>query len=252
MGLDGSVCIVTGGGSGIGRAAALLMASEGAKLAVAGRTESKVEGVAEEIGSAGGTCRAYTLDVADRDAVFWMAEDVRRSLGPVAVLVNSAGHSSPNRALLTTTPEDIQNVLDSNLIGTIYSTQAVVPDMLEAGQGTIINVSSLAAMNPSLLAGMAYSASKAAVNNFTGFLNEEFKHTRIRATAIIPGEVDTPIMELRPVPPPRRSRDGMVGDDDVAQAIALVARLPAKSTIPEMVIRPTVWRDVSKEIVEGG
>ena len=101
--------------------------------------------------------------------------------------------------LLTTTPEDIQSVINSNLVGTIYCTQAVIPSMREAKEGTIINVSSLAGVSPGLLAGMAYGAAKAAVNNFTAFLNSEYRNTGIRASVVIPGEVDTPIMNKRPI-----------------------------------------------------
>ena len=247
MTLQDSVCIVTGGGSGIGRATALLMAREGARIVVLGRTVSKVDAVVQEVTSKRGSARAYALDVADHDGVFAMAEEVGREYGRIDVLVNSAGHNAPHRRLLTSTPEEIRSVLDTVLIGTIYCTQAVLPFMLEAGRGSIINVSSLSSRHPSLLGGMIYSAAKAAVDNFTGFINEEYKDTNIRASAVIPGEVDTPIMDLRPVPPSEAARVTMVAPEDVAEAIALIARLPAKSAIPEMVIRPTVPRDASAE-----
>ena len=247
MTLDGKVCIITGGGSGIGRATAIQMAREGARLALVGRTESKVASVAAEIESAGGTARSYALDVADFDAVKNMAADVLDAFGRIDVLVNNAGHSSPHRRLLDSTPEDIRRVIDSNLVGTIYCTQAVVPAMLKAGAGTIVNVSSLAATNPGLLGGMAYSAAKAAVVNFTGFLNAEFTGGELRASVVIPGEVDTPILEGRPVVPDAEARATMVMPEDVAEAITLIARLPQKSSIPELTIKPTAVRDTSKE-----
>ena len=247
MTLDGKVCVVTGGGSGIGRATALQMAREGASLALVGRTQSKVADVAAEIESAEGTARSYDLDVADFDAVKSMVEDVLGAFGRIDVLVNNAGHSSPNRRLLTSTPEDVRSVIDSNLVGTIYCTQAVVPSMLEAGAGTIINVSSLAATNPGLLGGMTYGAAKAGVVNFTGFLNAEFSGGELRASVVIPGEVDTPILEGRPVVPNAEARATMVTPEDVAEAITLIARLPQKSNIPELTIRPTKVRDISQE-----
>ena len=247
MALDGAVCIVTGGGSGIGEATALLMAREGAKVVVAGRTESKVEAVRREIEARGGTARAYALNVADHDAVHAMAAEVKDAYGRIDVLVNCAGHSSPNRRVLTTTPKELRGVMDSNLVGTVFCTQAVLPTMLEAKVGTIINVASLAGVNPGLLGGMAYCAAKAAVINFTHFINAEFNNTDIRASVVIPGEVNTPVLAKRPVPPSEEARATMVGAEDVARAIVLIANLPRQSAVPELVIRPTVLRDTSKE-----
>ncbi len=247
MALDGKVCIVTGGGSGIGRATAIQMAGEGARLVLVGRTQSKVASVAAEIESTRGTARSYGLDVADFAAVQAMVSDVVDAFGRIDVLVNNAGHSSPRRRLLTSTPEDVRRVIDSNLVGTIYCTQAVVPTMLKAGAGTIINVSSLAAKTPGLLGGMTYGAAKAGVVNFTEFLNAEFFGGELRASVIIPGEVDTPILEGRPVVPNAEARATMVMAEDVAEAITLIACLPHKSNIPELTIRPTTVRDISQE-----
>ena len=250
MGLKDKVCVITGGGSGIGRGCALLMAQEGACVVLVGRTASKVEAVKGEVIEAGGTAKAFALDVADFDGVRSMAKSVFDSFGRIDVLVNNAGHSSPHRRLLSTTPQEIRGVIDSNLVGTIFCTQAVIPAMLEAGQGTIINVSSLAGVNPGLIGGMIYSAAKAAVINFTGFINNEFKNTGIRASVVIPGEVDTPVLDKRPVPPPGEARATMVTVEDAAEAITLIARLPQRTAIPELVIRPTMQRDSSAEVAQ--
>ncbi|MDE0504320.1 MAG: SDR family NAD(P)-dependent oxidoreductase, partial [Candidatus Poribacteria bacterium] len=160
MGLEDKVCIVTGGGSGIGRGAALLMAQNGARIVLVGRTASKVEAVRDEIEAAGSPALAFAFNVADYDAAQQMAKDVNAAFGRIDVLVNNAGHSSANRRLLNMTPEEIRQVVDSNLIGTIFCTQSVVPFMLEAKSGTIINVSSVAAIQPGPFSGMAYGAAK--------------------------------------------------------------------------------------------
>ena len=128
------MCIITGGGSGIGRASGLMMAEEGAVVIAVGRTYSKVEGVRDEITAAGGTAEAYGVDVGDKDAVTEMVNEVIAKYGKVDVLVNNAGHSSPHRMLMTTTPEDIRTVMDSNLSGSVFCSQAVVPAMKEAGR----------------------------------------------------------------------------------------------------------------------
>ena len=248
MGLRDKVCIVTGGGSGIGRAAALLMAARGARVAVVGRTESKLTAVRGEIELNGGSALALSLDVADHAAVQRMAAEVLATWGCVDVLVNNAGHSSAHRMLLTTTPEDIRSTIDSNLAGTIYCTQAVMPAMQAAGAGTIINVASLAGVGGSLLGGPSYSAAKAGVINFTQYLNTEFRNSGLRASVIIPGEVDTPIVEQRPVHPSPEARATMATSEDVARAILLVADLPQRTLIPELTIRPTYMRDTSAEV----
>ena len=247
MGLKNKVCIITGGGSGIGRSAALMMADAGAKVALVGRTASKVEGVRDEIEAAGGTAMALGLDVGDHDGVMQMAKDVLDAYGQIDVLVNNAGHSSHHRRLMTTTPEELQAVLESNVSGSVYCSQAVVPHMKERGEGTIINVSSMAGLSGSLLAGMAYSAAKAAVINFTQFLNNELKNTGVRSSVVIPGEVDTPILDNRPIVPSDDARDTMVTAEDAAEAIFLIANLPQRACIPELIIRPTYMRDTSAE-----
>ena len=148
---------------------------------------------------------------------------------------------------MTTTPDELRGVLDSNVAGSVYCSQAVVPHMRERGEGTIINVSSMAGVNASLLAGMAYSAAKAAVINFTAFLNTELKNTGIRSSVVIPGEVDTPILDGRPIVPSDEARDTMVTAEDAAEAIFLIANLPQRACIPELIIRPTYMRDTSAE-----
>ena len=250
MTLDNKTCLITGAGSGIGRSTALRFASEGASVYLAGRTLSKVEAVCAEIVESGGTASTYGVDVGDRDGVFSVVAEIERERGAVDVLVNNAGHSSPHRRLLSTPPDEIASVINSNLIGSIYCTQAVMPAMLERDSGTIINVSSLAGVTPGLLGGMIYSAVKAAVINFTGHLNEEFKSTNIRASVVIPGEIATPLLDKRPVPPSMEDRRTMAGPDDVAEAIALIAGLPQSSSIPELVIRPSYQRDVSVDLTD--
>ena len=248
MSLQDKVCIITGGGSGIGRGAAVKMAQDGAVVVVIGRTAAKVEAAVEEVEADGGIAKAIALDVADHGAVHQMAKDVLDEFGRIDVLVNSAGHSCYHRRLLTVTPEEIQSVIDSNLMGTIFCAQAVAPAMLEAKEGMIINVSSLAGVSPSPFSGLAYGAAKAAVINFTTFLNAEFRNTGVRASVVIPGEVATPIMDLRPVPPSAESREVMVDVEETSATIHLIASLPKRTNIPELTIRPTMYRDMSKEI----
>jgi len=127
-------------------------------------------------------------------------------------------------------------------------TQAVLPDMLAKGEGTIVTVSSLAALRPNLLGGAAYGAAKAGVRNFMTYLHNTFRNDGIRASCILPGEVNTPIMDNRANPPSRAVRDAMVQPEDVARAVVLCASLPPSAVIEELVIAPTRLRDVSDDI----
>jgi len=242
MGVRDKVCIITGAGSGIGYGAAVMMADQGAKIGLVGRTASKVEAVRDEIKSKGGEALAFGLDVSDYDGVRAMTEQTLDAFGRIDVLINNAGHSSHHRRILTTPPEEIRAVIDSNLVGMMYCTQLVLPTMLEAGEGIVINVASLAGVSTSYLGGMIYSTVKAAVIHFTRFLTFELTNTGVRASVLIPGEVDTPIMDNRPVPPTSDDRTTMVGIDECADALTMMAGLPQRSNIAELIIRPTMQR----------
>ena len=248
MTLKNKVCFITGGGSGIGRATANKMAKEGARIIVVGRTQTKIAETVSSIKKDGGYASGYATDVSDQALVDDLVSSVIQEHSKIDLLLNNAGHSSKHRRLTTTTTTEIQSVIDSNLIGTIYCSQAVVPYMISAEEGTIINVASIAGLSPSNLGGMIYSAVKAAVIYFTGFLNDDLKNTGIRASVVIPGEVDTPILDNRPIPPDENARAKMVTAEDTAEAISMIARLPLRTNIPELQIRPTFIRDNSGEI----
>lgn len=249
MSLKDKVCIITGGNSGIGRGIAIKFAKEGAKVAIAGRTSATLQEVADEIQALGGQIDTFSLDVANYSAVENMVKTVSEKYGKVDVLVNSAGGGALHKRTLTTTPEDMQQVLNSNLLGTIYFTQAVLPSMLQAKQGTIINISSGASRRPGLLGGMIYGVAKAGVNNFTEFINSEFSNSGVRACVVLPGEVDTPALTRnRPVPVSQSARETILKPEDLAEAVALIAELPDRAHIQELVIRPTMRRDTSAEV----
>ena len=168
--------------------------------------------------------------------------------GRIDVLVNNAGSSSRNRTTLTTTPEEAEDMARVNLLGPFSLCQAVIPSMLKRESGTIVNVSSLAAISPSRLGGSFYSAVKAGFLNFTRFLNVEFQNTGIRATCILPGEADTPTLDNRPTPPPLEARASMLRPEDVADAIVLAIASPQRASVEEIIVRPRHQRDFSAEL----
>ena len=241
------ICIITGAGSGIGLATAIEMAKREFELICVGRNIDKLNVAKGEIKKHAIDADIFALDVSNREMVFQMVDDVIKKFGQIDVLINNAGHSSNHRRLLSTPESEIESVVGTNILGTIYCTQAVVEQMSKIDSGTIINVSSIAGLSPSIQGGMIYGATKSAIINFTEFINAEYKFNRIRATAIIPGEVRTPALDRRPVPPSEEDRANMVDPVDVAKIIANVAEMPTNVSVPQLVVRPNVSRDSSVE-----
>lgn len=246
--LDGKLAVVTGGGSGIGRAAAIKLAAEGATVVVTGRRLSPLEGTVAEIQRKHGQAFAMTLDLEDDASIQAFVAEVQRTRGSVDILVNNAGHSSKVRSIAYVGLEEWDSVVKVNLTGVYRLCQAVIPGMLDRSSGTIITVSSMSALRPGLLGGAPYSAAKAGVLNLMGDINAEFGDGGIRATTILPAEVDTPILNNRPLPPDETARATMMGPDDVADAILLCATLPHRTVIEQVVMSPTKKRDVSADI----
>ncbi|EFC82608.1 SDR family NAD(P)-dependent oxidoreductase [Parafrankia sp. EUN1f] len=189
--LAGKVAVVTGGASGIGRACAVRLARDGAQVAVLDLNGGEAKGVAEEIEAAGGTALSATVDVADRANIDQALAEVRERFGPVAILVNSAGKEGFKR-FLDITVEAWTSILTVNLTGTFHCCQAVVPDMVEAGWGRIVNISSSSAHSgqPYMT---HYVASKAGVMGFTKALALELGPSGITVNTIPPGFIDTPM-----------------------------------------------------------
>jgi NADP-dependent 3-hydroxy acid dehydrogenase YdfG len=250
--LDGQVAIVTGGGSGIGREAAKMLAAEGAHVVVAGRRKEPLEQVVGEIQRAGGKAAARQADVGKHTEAVALARFTVDTLGRVDILVNNAGHSSKARSIRWVGKPEWDSVLDVNLNGVYALTQAVLPDMLARGGGTIVTVSSIAAFRPGLIGGAPYGAAKAAVRNLMGHVHTVLRDRGIRATTIMPAEVDTPILDNRPLPPDATARATMMRAEDVARAILLCVTLPPRTVIEEIVMSPTLQRDMSADLAVAG
>jgi NADP-dependent 3-hydroxy acid dehydrogenase YdfG len=241
--LDGQVAIITGSGTGIGRETALLFAAEGAKLVLAGRRIEPLNEVVQIIQSRGGNAVARSTDLEDGDAAAALGEWTLAELGQVDILVNNAGYTSVAKSIRYLTAEDWESVFRVNIEGVYRLTQAVIESMIERGAGTVITTSSYAALNPGLMGGLAYGAAKAGVYNLMRGINAELGAKGIRASTILPGEVDTPILDKRPLKPDAAARATMMMAEDVARAILLCATMPARTTIHEIVMLPTNRRD---------
>ena len=246
--LNGQVAIVTGGGSGIGRETARMLAAEGAHVVVSGRRQAPLDETVAEISRAGGVAAARVADMESATDPAALAQWVIQTFGRVDILINNAGHSSTVRAIRWVRKDDWDSVIAANLTGVYLITQAVLPGMIERGGGTIVTVSSVAGIRPGLIGGVPYSAAKAAVRNLMGHIHSEHRDKGIRATTILPAEVDTPILDRRPLPPNAKARSTMMQSEDVARAIMFCVTLPPRTVVEELVMVPTIQRDVSEDI----
>ena len=238
--LKGKVAWITGGGSGIGLAGALELAKAGAHVVISGRTQRTNDSGLAQL-KAVGSAEALLLDVADQKAVVQAAADIEKRRGRIDILVTSAGTNigGGKRNFASMTLEGWDDVVRINLNGLFYCCHAVLPGMRARKDGVIINISSWAGRYASVLTGPAYNATKRAVIAVSESINMEECMHGIRATSILPGEVATPILEKRPVPPSAEERARMAQAEDFGKAILFVATMPARTCVNEMVIAPT-------------
>jgi NAD(P)-dependent dehydrogenase (short-subunit alcohol dehydrogenase family) len=236
--LAGKVAWITGGGSGIGLAGAIELVKARVHVVISGRTKA-TNASAEETLRALGSAEATLLDVADKSAVTATAERILAEHGRIDILVNSAGTNATQRNLDVVTTDAWDDVVAINLSGLFYCCHAVLPAMRTQRDGLIINISSWAGRFPSTLTGPAYNATKRAVIALTESINMEECRHGIRASTILPGEVATPILDKRPVPPSQERRERMAQAEDLGQAILFVAAMPARTCVNELIIAPT-------------
>jgi len=237
--LKGKIAWVTGGGSGIGRAGAEALAAAGAVVALSGRRPDQLEQVHHAIVAQGGTAQTMPLDVTDGAAVAKAGAEIVRRFGRVDILVNSAGMNVPNRFWKNLTVESFASVVTANLQGSLNTIHAVLPQMREQKDGLVINISSWAGRFDPYLTGPAYNASKHGVVAMTLSLNMEECVNGIRACVICPGEVATPILKKRPVPPSAEEQARMLQAEDLGRTIRFVAEMPPRVCLNEIVISPT-------------
>jgi NADP-dependent 3-hydroxy acid dehydrogenase YdfG len=236
--LTGKRALVTGGGSGIGLAVARLFLQEGAKVAITGRDEAKLGRATEEL-AAGDRLIYRACDVGDPAQVGAVVGHVSERWGGIDVLVNNAGTNIRERSLRQLTPEKWQLLIRSNLDGAFYCIHAVLPQMLQRRDGVIVNVSSIAGKRAGPLGGAAYAAAKFGMSALGICLAAEEKDSGVRVSNVYPGEVDTPILEVRPTPVSAEQRAKILRAEDVAAAVLFVAALPPHVSVPELVIKPT-------------
>ena len=230
--------VITGGGSGIGAAVARALADAGCRVAITGRRQERLDDVT---GNYNGSVPiiARPSDVADRQGVVEFFNWAREELGQIDILVNSAGINTPVRAVATLDPADWDKLIAVNLTGAYNCIHEVLPEMRERQDGVIINISSVAGLRAGTVGGVAYNASKFGMSALGITVAEEHREMGIRVTNVYPGEVETPILDNRPVPVSAEHRARILQPEDCADAVMMVVRLPARANVPELVIIPT-------------
>ena len=233
-----NTAVITGAGSGVGRATALALAREGWRLALLGRTKSALEETARLTGLGPDDVLIAPCDIGRVEQVEAMSRAVLKKFSSVEVLVNAAGTNAPKRALEVLSLADYHMMIDANLHGPYYCVRAFLPQMRARKTGTIINIVSDAGKQASPKAGPGYVVSKFGLAGLTQAINAEERGNGVRACAIFPGDIDTPLLDKRPSPPPAEARARMMMPEDIAACALLAINLPPRVIIEEMLVRP--------------
>lgn len=234
--LDGQIAWVTGAGSGIGEAAALALAEEGATVVLTGRRKEPLDAVAKRIGGRAAVEAADLTKASDVDGV---VQRVVAKHGRLDILVNNAGVNIVERTWSRISPDGIDALVHGNLSSAFYCARAVLPQMRTQGGGILIHTASMAGRNISPLSGPGYVAAKHAVVAMSHTINMEDCVNGIRSTVVCPGEVNTPILKNRPNPLSAEELARMLQPEHCGDLIRYVACLPASVTINEVWITPT-------------
>lgn len=228
------VALVTGSGRGLGREIALAFARAGADVVVTARTASQIEETTGEIASLGGRALALTVDVTNAEDVQGMVDQALEALGQIDILVNNAGISVYG-PFIEQKAADWRAVIDTNLMGTLLCTHAVLPPMLERGDGLVINVSSVAGIH-GLPNEAVYCASKHGVKGFTDALARELRDEGIRVFGIYPGGMDTPFWDVHTY---HGDRSKIMDPARVADMVLAMAIQPQNTLVREVILFPT-------------
>lgn len=237
MELNDKTALITGGGSGIGLGIAVGLAREGCRVAITGRNAQRLLDAAAGF-DAGLPVLTRPCDVADRAEVERLFAWLDEQLGPLDILVNSAGINVQKRAMAELDPADWDRMVAINATGSFNCIHAALPGMRGRKSGLIVNISSIAGKRAMRLGGVGYCASKFALTALGTTVGLEERANGIRVTNIYPGEVSTPILAQRPTPVPPERLAQMLQPEDIAACVVTIAKLPPRVLVPELVITP--------------
>ena len=233
--LTGKVALITGAGSGIGRAVALELARHGVSVALAGRTEATLLETAAQVGVEGGDAAVIVADVTDPAQVTSLVAETTKALGTVDILINSAGVGLI-KPLDSTAPEEIDRLLDTNVKGTMLVTQAALRAMIAGGRGGhVVNLAGILGRAP-MASATLYCASKYAVTGFSKALQLEVSRKHgIKVSLMYLGGVDSPFWDAIDM---KVQRDKMLTVEDAAGAVLTVLTQPAHLVLGEFTLQP--------------
>jgi len=246
--LDGKVAWVTGAGTGIGEAAAIALAEEGATVVLSGRRPEPLQGVAARITQKGGKADVQAGDMTKKERVAEIAEHIKATYGRLDIVVNNAGVNITPRHWHQISYDGIEYMIDGNLTASAYVAHAALEIMRPQQDGLLIHTSSQAGRNPGGFSGPLYGAAKHGVVAMSHTINMEECVNGIRSTVFLPGEVATPILDSRPNPVSQEMRAKMVQSEDCGDLIRYIACLPRHLVMNEVWLGPTHNRKYVAEL----
>ncbi|WP_420381766.1 SDR family oxidoreductase [Novosphingobium sp.] len=238
--LQGKIAWITGGGSGVGQAVARTLAQAGAHVYVSGRRLEPLAATVAQIEAQGGQASAIVVDVAQPDPPRAAVTQIMENHNRLDIYVGAAGYNINRRQFSNLTAQEAGAIIATNLGGAFNASSAVLVAMRTAGDGLLVHIGSWSGRRVRTFSGPAYTAAKAGLLAMSESLNLEVALEGIRSTVIIPGGIDTPLLDNLPMPPPPEQRARLLRPDDCAQAVLWVARLPARVRIDEITITPTI------------
>lgn len=229
---------IIGGGSGMGRAAAVAAARAGWRIALTGRRAEAVSESAGLVRDAGGTALELPADARDAGSLAGVHQEIVAQWGPVTAVVLAAGLNTPARTWANQSMEEFAAIIDTNLTSVARAIDLVLPGMRTAGHGNIIVISSRAAWRFSPGSGVAYMTSKTGLSSLVASLNDQEGINGIKACHLCPGDVDSDFLSMRPEVPDDAQRSVMLSAGDVARTVRFILDSPHHVRIDELALSP--------------
>ena len=231
------VAVIIGAAGGMGQAIVERLSAAGCRLALIDLEPEALDRMVRNL-SLGDSAIVIPADITDRTQIARAVQAVSARFGGVDILINAAGTNTKQRTLDDLSPEQWERVIDINLSGVFHCTQAFLP-LLKQQRGIVVTIASTAALRATPGGGTAYCASKRALISLNESINAEQGKYGVRACVICPGEVDTPLIEKRPVLPSAERRAAMLKPDDIADTVHFIVTRPPHVTISDLVIWPS-------------
>jgi serine 3-dehydrogenase len=230
--------LIIGASSGIGREITRLFAREGARIIAAARRLDRLQALRNELIERAESIEIFEADASRLEDMERLGREALGKLHNLDILVYCAGTNTPDRTLTRLRPQIWNSLVEVNLSGAYYITQAILPFMRDAKSGHLIYISSISGLLPDV-SGAAYQAAKRGLVGFAHAVRVEEKENGIRTSVVCPGLVDTELIDKRPVKPSAEILSKALKPVDVAELVLAVAKMPAHVVIPEVQILPT-------------